>query len=1360
MSLNYYAPRTCCEFVKDGVGREIRKTEELSSYRDCPAYVLLGQPGSGKTTAFEEEAKQPGCEYVSARDFITFDVKPDWRDKTLFIDGLDGVRAGKDDVLSPFDKIREKLDQLGRPRFRLSCRAADWYGASDREGLAKVSTQQPRELFLDGLTDGDLQQILSENHHKTESEASSFLQEAQHRGLIELIKNPQILEMLVVAVGEGNEWPETKVDVFRLACEKLLLEEWNQTHNIAHRHQTPSSEELMQASGMLCAVMLLAGKQGFASLPSDADDNYPYIADMASEHVEHLNLVSKTRLFTTHEGHAEYSHRIFAEYLSAYYLSNKIISGELPIGRVLALMTGSDGGVVAELRGVYAWLATLCHTEHTMLMKRDPLGVVLYGDVSLFSREERLKLLHELSNHAEKTRDTGIDYRNTQPFGAFCQTDMEQAYLSILESRDRGDTHQFLLAYVLASMTHGKALPGLSDALTSLLKEPDCHPRNRRQALKLLVRFNDQQALQKILKDVWQNLIPDPDDELLGQLLLSQYPGRIAPGEIFNYFRVPKRSDYIGSYDYFWVDKLTRLSNDAQVKQLLNALVTIQAKSRRVPDGYTYQTMVGNLLVRGVEAYGASVEAKRLLGWLGLGLDEYGSISLLQKDVEHIRKWLEQHPEIQKSLIERRLEQCSRSDNFHWCVSRISEWLFNSELPEHYGRWCLDKVRTTKSEQVAKYLFRQSVDSLNTGKGNSGVSLELMEEAAVNDNDLKRHWDKYRVSDIKPEDSYHKQRIKRKREEQDQDKKAFVQFIRNNLREIEAGTAKPEIFSKLASAYYGYFIESRGDNPSERLRHFFDDDIGLVQAISNGLRRFVYREDIPDVKEILQAHVENKHSVCSHPYRAGMDELARSGRQTLPELEQDKIEKALAFHFADGTEEVVWYKAMLKEQPELVARVYTLYGTMALRAGKTHITGSYSLAFDENYYQLASIVVLPLLESFRIRKASAQLAPLYDLLAAALQHADCKHFKELIEKKLSRKSMDAAQRVLWLAAGFLLDTMRFKQRLTEFVSGNESRINYLSGFLSYERHQWSPLDNLPLPAPASLVRLLGPYYTPCSDFERTTARARERARLLRPYDAFELISRLIHQLAAITTEQATGEIERLLETEQLAKWHPLLKTTLHEQRSRKREASFQYASLKQVRDALKNGPPVNIADLACVAREHIQELAERIKYGNTNDFRQYWKEDYPITRQHEETCRDRFLSDLNPLLANMEIDAQPEGHYAADGRADIRVSFGGSAGYNVPIEIKCNDSKDLWHGIRKQLIERYTIDPGAYGYGIYLVFWFGFEKTTPHPESGPKPGTPAELEERLSQLLKNDEERKKVSVCVVDCTADGHVKTL
>lgn len=1364
MSTKYYASRTCYEFIKDEQWRgEKTIIHTIESLGDCSAYVLLGMPGIGKTATFKQEADQPDCQYVTARDFITFDIKPEWKNKTLFIDGLDEVRAGKGDVLGSFDEIRKKLSQLGQPCFRLSCREADWYGEIDREELKKVSPDgEIKELFFVELTEENLRQILIENHHKTVSEASSFLENAKRRELTDLIKNPQILEMLVVAVDEGNEWPERKVDVFRLACEKLLLEEWNQTHNIANRNQTPPCENLMRASGMVCAVMLLARKQGFALIRPKADEDYPCISDMAIDRPDHLDLVARTRLFSTRDGHAEYNHRIFAEYLSAYYLSNKIDNEGLPVGRVLALMTGTDGGVVAELRGVYAWLVTLCNKERTMLMERDPLGVVLYGDVSLFDREERLKLLHVLSSHADKRGQSGIDYRrNTLSFGAFCQDDTEQDFRNILEKVDYGNRHQYLIEYVLLSMNHGKKISGLTSALVSLITDDGWRYENRKQALSVLIRFDEDQVLQEVLTDIHLGLIPDPDDDLLGNLLRIMYPNRIKPDQIFNFYHTAKKSNYMGVYWYFWAYDLTEKSTNSQVAELLDNFVYQQVVLSRTGDNFDRRLMIGNLLARGIKNSGDNIGVERLYGWLGLGLDEYGELSFFNDaHVKFIKHWLEQHPEIQKNLIEHHLDKCSNQKDFRRCTFEISDRLFHADLPEDYGWWCLDKAKVSVNENIRRFFFIQSISTLDMGKGNTGISLELIEDAAANNNEIRRHSDKYRVGDIKPEDRNHKQIIKRIREKRDQDKKAYIESIREKLRDIKAGTADRGIFKDLGSIYFGYFIDTVGDTPEERLNHFFQNDSGLVQAILNGLQRFIHREDIPDVTDIFKLNMENKYYVYSHPFRAGINELAKTGIQKLLGLREDKISKALAFYYVDGTdEEPVWYKTLLRERPELVARVYIMCGTTALRAGKTHITGSYQFAFGENQELLARLAALPLLDSFRTRSTSEQLASLYDLLAAALQHADHNRLKQLTEKKLSLKSMDAAQRTLWLAAGFILAPEQFAQRLTEFVSEKEARMNYLSGFLSYRSEQWQPVDKLSLQGVSLLVGLLGPSYAPISisDDDYLSGSV--------SFDSSEVIMELISRLATFLTDEATDAIESLLQSGQLSKWHSRLRRTLHTQRSAKREAMFRHADLEQVRSALNNGPPANAADLACITRECIRELSDRIKYGNTNDYRQYWVQDKKKNyseRQHENECRNRFLSDLKLLLtnvnvdvANVNVDAQLEGPYVGDRRADIRVSYGGSAGYNIPIEAKCNDRRDLWHGIRKQLIERYTIDPGAHGYGIYLVFWFDYEKTPPHPESGPKPRTPAELEERLNQLLRNDEERKKISVCVVDCTADG-----
>ena len=74
----------------------------------------------------------------------------------------------------------------------------------------------------------------------------------------------------------------------------------------------------------------------------------------------------------------------------------------------------------------------------------------------------------------------------------------------------------------------------------------------------------------------------------------------------------------------------------------------------------------------------------------------------------------------------------------------------------------------------------------------------------------------------------------------------------------------------------------------------------------------------------------------------------------------------------------------------------------------------------------------------------------------------------------------------------------------------------------------------------------------------------------------------------------------------------------------------------------------------------------------------------------------------------------------------------------------------FWLGsaIHDQLIKKYTRDPRAHDYGIYLVFWFGADKTQP-PPSGQRPYTAEELEKRLRTTLSADENRK-ISVCVFD----------
>ena len=287
--MNTIVARTCTVIP---LGEEKRNQERvsrpLSEFRDTTAYVLLGDPGSGKTTAFETECKALGEDacLISARDFIALDLEmhPEWRNKTLFIDGLDEVRVGAADAHTPFDRIRNRLETLCRPRFRLSCREADWLGENDWKRLKIVSQDNDvTVLRLDPLTESDIVRILEE---KGVEDTEAFLENARGRRIDGLLTNPQSLEMLATVVAAGEEWPDSRLQTFEQAC-SYLVSEHNKEHKVATR--PANTPHLSDAAGRLCAVQLIAGIEGYTQGQGDPDTDFPSLEEIQYENPDFLS---------------------------------------------------------------------------------------------------------------------------------------------------------------------------------------------------------------------------------------------------------------------------------------------------------------------------------------------------------------------------------------------------------------------------------------------------------------------------------------------------------------------------------------------------------------------------------------------------------------------------------------------------------------------------------------------------------------------------------------------------------------------------------------------------------------------------------------------------------------------------------------------------------------------------------------------------------------------------------------------------------------------------------------------------------------------------------------------------------------
>ena len=1045
--------RTCTEVPDNERDRE-PTSRPLDTYRAAPAYVLLGDPGAGKTTAFEREREACGADgvLVSARDFLTFEPTnhPEWRGKTLFIDGLDEVRAGQPDARVPLDSIRRHLDGLGRPRFRLSCRAADWLGTNDRSNMAAVAPEGSLTVLrLDPLTNSDVGMILSA--HPRVQDSGGFIREARERGVDGFLTNPQSLNMLADVVA-GGDWPASRLELFEQACRWMARE-----HNDEHVAAAPTSNgaqvpvggsllaDVLEAAGRLCAIQLVAGTAGNALIRSEESRDFPAF-DRCEEEWNSIRVSDRggasrsallraalrTKLFrTSSDGRFEPAHRHIAEFLGARYLA-RLIGGRkqgpgLTARRVLALITGGDGIVVSQLRGLSAWLAAQCREARLDLVERDPIGVGLYGDVGDFATDEKRLLLESLETQASRLFSAS---GAAAAFAPLVVPAMEPVLSGILTG-ERLREQQSFAWFVLRILAHGSRLPSLASTLLDIVRDETWSPDVNAAALDAFIHNHPHgrektSELKKLLADIRGDRVADPNDDLLGTLLTELYPYELSPSDIWKHLSEPTNRMHFGPYYLFWSRTLGEPCARSQVTEHLDALaarpeVLVPALQRVVR-----RDLPVDLLAHGLETHGEEVGAKRLYDWLGVGLVPPGQYPQVGDGPRRIRHWLEQHPEIQKSVVAEGLQRgkSDRDRTIHVLAYDVWQHLYGSTLPGDFGLWCLQRADTESDGELAGFLLGRAFEAVSEQRGNDGLSVDILIERTRRHPVLADSFAKLSVCRL--DDAYalrqeHLRLVRDRENEERRQRGKWIGHVRSQQDALRTNRGSLDLLRQLAAGYFGFLRESEGKAPMERLGHLFFNDDGLVETSLVALRSAIRRDDLPDLHEIIGLRAKSREHHLSLPVLAGLAEFDRTGQDVWLRLDERRIRIALGFYYCDGVgHEPAWYERLLVSNPGVVADVLVRCASSALRCGRAHVSGLAALAHDEDHANVARVATLRILESFPVRCTAKQLVDLNDLLWSALRHADQASLRELIERKLSRTSMNVGQRARWLAAGFML----------------------------------------------------------------------------------------------------------------------------------------------------------------------------------------------------------------------------------------------------------------------------------------------------------------------------------------------------
>ena len=575
----------------------------FQSIAPTPCLGLLGEPGSGKSTALEREwtsvrAAISGTEddtmWVDLREYssdqrlsqkvFSSPQIQKWRQGAytlhLFFDSLDESLLRIDNIS---DVLRSEMRDLptARLRIRIACRTADW-PASLESALSDIWGETGFGAFeLVPLRKCDV----IEAARSTGVNGERFLNAVIDLNVAPLAIQPVTLRFLLSAYQRGQALPANRQALYAEGC-KCLCEE-----PIGQGELTASQR--YEIAGRLAAVTQFANR--YAIWTGRRLDEIPpedvllelLIGGTEGESASSTQVdaagvkeVLGTGLFSARGLHRlGWAHQTYAEFLAAGYL----LAHKMSTRGLLQLILHPDGSgkIVPQLREVAAWLGTMSVDVFRALAKTDPETLIRSG-ISGASNQDRAELAKTLLASFE-LGDIVDDQALHQFLPGLNNPDLASVVRPYIADTARCSEAR-RAAISIAAACRLTELQG--DLIAVALDASEVGPI-RIRAAATLSEIGDTVARGALRPLALGTAGSDPDDELKGWGLKATWPDALTAEELFVVLTPQKKPNLFGSYWHFlFSDPVRALSADdlvialewAEVRDVSYAEVNPMAK--------------------------------------------------------------------------------------------------------------------------------------------------------------------------------------------------------------------------------------------------------------------------------------------------------------------------------------------------------------------------------------------------------------------------------------------------------------------------------------------------------------------------------------------------------------------------------------------------------------------------------------------------------------------------------------------------------------------------------------------------------------------------------------------------------------
>ncbi|MGV1965050.1 NACHT domain-containing protein [Agrobacterium vitis] len=1299
----------------------------LSELRDRPYVVLLGEPGLGKSTALQHEAMQEGGEVVTCREVMNGVAISS--SQTAYLDALDEYRAG--------DGGKDKLLQLATAisdstvgRWRLTCRAEDWRAAGDLQQMRRAANNQPIIVaHLLPLDDEEAEAVLA---GLGEPDPEKFIADTRGRGAIAFLENPLSLSLLHSVVRRDGVWPATRFELFERAIDAL-----------AHEHDPqrvldprPRVEEIIADAERLCFYLLATGARRIwlsNALATGVQAEGYVTVDAIGVDRARAAFALDTAIFRGEGQSFEPSHRTVAEFLAGRYLAGAVSgsSGSLPfpLGRAAALITGNDRKAPSELRGLYAWFAAGLsqkgdETGAIRLIERDAATVLAYGDAAAFKAAGRKAILNNLDRddpYFLSSRD------GATVLGGLASDDLVDEFIAILDS----DAQSHLKLTVLEALGDGLPLVGMQAKLHEISIAPTRPHWQRLRTSEAWIKgqTDPTAARRQLFREIAATPVNYDQVSLRANLLSGIKPEQLQLEEIRGLLSdldrlppvPPGESEDSGALLSLMMGLMKSPRSDlfdqpmigesddhrghkVEVRHFLQQTLSSAIASNLDIDARTLWSWIRNTREYEWERIDDDL-SKSINAWIGRDTDQRELdlfTVLMESSEEGEGAWMATNHFI---TIARRLPSDTLIENLINLAESTPEGPYRRRLLEvaayavrtetHWPIWEKRIVETLEKEGG----FGDFITSLRTDPNRDWKEKEAKRQAKeLADNEEARA---HNIADMTPK-----------------------------MNAIAAGRESELGVLRWASQHYRNAVIRKKEDPLAKIEKYTNDRI--KSAIAEGFVQFAIHADIKLTSgDLGKAEAENRAFHNEYVVAAGIHQAILAGRdEEISECPPVTAIVALRQNYFSGDEKpslANWAMGHLARDAAVGKHEILNYWNAALDAGDSDLDAIHYLS-QSNEHELVSEVLKALLKE----RPNLPPAALRQALSASAQFLTRDEILELVANALGG-TLDAEATGLWSFIDLALDPVRFAIGHSREAVG--AALLAPNGDLVEKYNQLSlDLDQL--------------------DYLRIAAlggdQPAEERDWANPDSSSRIVRAAINRLSASSRADA-GKLLKALIPGVDPSWSPVLSHAAAEHASMLRDSMFVAPTASQLKAALSGGPPANAADLAAVVMEEIERYRASLRTGSEMPWKRYWNTDHTgaaTKPQIENEDRDRLLELLRSRLERYGVAASlPEARRAENTRADVLLLT--HAGKNLPVEAKRHYNPELWSAPIEQLTG-YAADEGAFGYGIYLVFWFGSEYRVPaRRDRKEAPATAEELQTMLVDDLPSESEGK-ISVIVLD----------